>query len=298
MERVGKSVGLEPVELLAAREADREGLRASASGAGSPHNWLSQAYPAVASGCPSDWSEQDLTSQTSGWYADAEERLVLCQSCPRQGGACERSHTLFSPGVLPVWQGRALAAAPCPRFREFVLCRRLTISAVPARHQGATFAAYEVSTPLQEAALTALATFFQELASGRAPWLILEGASSSGKTHLACALLRNLPTKLPQVRFFYADLNELRPAVRAHNFADSDPLERVRDTGLLVLDNVDAKNKAPREDYVRTRLEDTLYARWTRARATLITTHGSRTALAEMFPAISGMDGVPACRLA
>jgi DNA replication protein DnaC len=251
-------------------------------------------------------TEAALLAETTGWYTDGEARLGLCAVCPPDGGACAREVSLLAPGEKPEWKDQRLVATRCSRFAEWRLSERLGVSNVPERYRSAKMSEFVVDRQdwithqrQQQAGFNAVASFFEALQAGSEPWLVLCGPSNSGKTHLACAMLRGVPKKLPRKRFWYADMNELRMAVKAFQYdsGEEDPIRRLRVTELLVLENLDASRLA-KEAYVRDRIEEVLYQRWNRRRATMITTHGRAADLAEMFPAITTLQEAPSCSLA
>jgi DNA replication protein DnaC len=260
-----------------------------------------------AAGCPPELSETSLVGETVAWYEDAEERLRLCAVCPTGGGACHGSLTLFKQGQLPVWQGEAVKAAPCKRYREWRLRERLAISNVPERYRGCTLKDFKVTTPQQHAAHDAVVQFMEELLAGGEPWLVLSGPHlerdkhdypGCGKTHLGCAVLRSVPLTMPRKHFWYADMNELRIEMKGFNFdsGETDPLDRLRTTELLVLDNMEAQ-RLKKETWLKERVEDVLYQRWNRRRATLITTHETFDDLARSLPGITTINEATSCSL-
>jgi hypothetical protein len=217
--------------------------------------------------------------------------------------------SLCRPGQFPVWQGDRVVPVRCGRYHEWRLCQRLAVSNVPERYRAAILGPPDEAHPLlrgwrtdaewQCNAFDAVAGFCEALGAGELPWLVLHGAHGTGKTHLVCALLRSLPLTLPRLRFWYSDLNELRVAMKSYQFdsSDEDPMERLRVTDMLVLDNVDTV-KLSKEAMLKERVEDLLYQRWNRGRATLLTSHGTLADLVHAFPSITTLREAPTCHLA
>lgn len=297
MEQVSR--GLDPTALRAGREAERESLRQAAAAAGGAQPLLQARYPHLGAGCPADWSEDALVGQTVAWYEDCEDRLVTCARCPPSGGACDRERTLLKPGQLPVWQGNEIVAAPCERYREWRLSQRLAVSNIPERYRGCTIGAFRTENPAEQYTLDAVVAFFESLQRGGEPWLIVSGPPAKGKTHLACAMLRSVPRALPRKHFWYSDMNELRIAMKNYNFKSDDesPMDRLNDTELLVVDNLEP-SRLSKEQVLKERVEDVLYQRWNRRRATLITTHGTKDEILATFPSITTLSEAPSCSLA
>jgi DNA replication protein DnaC len=237
-------------------------------------------------------------AETTDWYSDCEARLGMCAVCPPAGAACARATSILPPGQLPVWQGDRVVGARCERYREWRLCQRLAVSDVPERYRSATLSAFNTETDAQQTAFDAVAGFFAAVRAGTDPWLVLCGPRASGKTHLACAVLRSLPRTMPQKRFWYSDMNELRVAMKGYKFDsdDEDPTDRLRSTDVLVFDNLDT-GKLAKEAWLKERVEDVLYQRWNRQRATLITTHGTLDDLVEAFSTVTTLKEAPSCSL-
>lgn len=296
MEQVAR--GLDPTSLRTGREVERAGLRAAAAAAGGPSALFLERYPRLGVGCPEDWSEDALVAQTVAWYEDSEARMTTCARCPPSGGACARDQMLLKPGQLPVWQGEQVVAAPCERYREWRLSERLAVSNVPERYRGCTIGGFKVSSPAQQYTLEAVVAFFESL-QGSEPWLIVAGPPATGKTHLACATLRSVPRTMPRKHFWYSDLNELRMEMKNYNFEsrEESPMDRLTETALLVFDNLDV-TRLSKESWLKERVEDVLYQRWNRRRATLITTHETKDAIVATFPSITTLREAPSCALA
>lgn len=305
MEQVSR--GLDPTALRTGREVERESLREAAVAAGGPSALFRARYPLLGAGCPAEWSEDALVAQTIAWYEDSEARLTTCATCPPSGGACDRERMLLKPGRLPVWQDERIVARPCERYREWRLCVRLAVSNVPERYRSCTIYAnpsdgsggFRVGNLAQQYTLDAVVGFFNALQVGGQPWLIISGpGSKSGKTHLACATLRNVPRAMPRKHFWYADMNELRMQMKNYNFEsqEANPMDRLFETELLVIDNLDAI-RLSKEAWLKERVEDVLYQRWNRRRATLITTHETKEAIVATFASVTTLGEAPTCVL-
>ena len=87
--------------------------------------------------------------------------------------------------------------------------------------------------------------------------------------------------------------------MKGYNFdsKEADPMDRLRDTELLVLDNLDMP-RLSKEAWLKDRVEGLLYQRWNRRRATLITTHGTLGDIVVAFPGITTLSEAPRCSLA
>lgn len=323
MEQVAR--GLDPTALRAGREAERQALREASASAGGPRLLLQARYPRLGAGyrpdttdgavvgCPPDLTEDALVAQTVAWYEDSEKRLTTCAVCPPAGGACDRERMLLKPGQLPVWQGESVVAAPCERYREWRLGQRLAVSNVPERywssklsrfgiatadHEKAYVSGREFRTVAQQAAYDAVEAFIDGVRTGSEPWLVIQGPQATGKTYLCCSVLRGVPRMMPRKHFWYSDLNELRIQMKNYNFDshDESPMDRLTDTELLVLDNLEA-TRLSKEQWLKERVEDVLYQRWNRRRATLITTHGTKEEILVTFPSITTLSEAPSCSL-
>lgn len=293
------ATAIDPTAIDALREADRVELRQGVAAAGSPVALVHARFPRLAATCPEGLTEEALLGETVAWYEDADARLALCARCPPGGGACHGSATLFKQGQLPVWRDQSVKRARCARYREWALGQRLSVSNVPERFRGCTLTGFRNETPSQIATAAAVADFQESLRAGHNPWLVISGGPGTGKTHLGCALLRIIPQLLPRKHFWYCDMNELRIEMKGFNFAsgEDDPMDNLRDTELLVFDNLDLWRIA-KESWLMERVEDVLYQRWNRRRATLITTHGTFGDIVGAYPGISSLREAPSCSLA
>jgi DNA replication protein DnaC len=285
--------------LTLGREADRDELRRGAEGAGSPAALVRQRFPFLGATCPPELTEAALVAETVAWYEDAEARLALCATCPPTGASCHGSSSLFKQGQLPVWRGARVERDRCPRYREWRLCQRLAVSNVPERYRACTIKGFKIKTDPQVTAVAAVAAFYESVVSGSSPWLVLDGPGGAGKTHLGCAVLRSIPSALPRTHFWYSDMNELRIQMKGYNFdsGEADPMDRLRDTEVLVFDNLDIK-RLMKDAWLVERVESVLYQRWNRRRATLITTHGTFGDIVVAFPGITTLKEAVSCSLA
>src|SRR5258706_750744 len=299
------STGLDS-DLLMGREADRASLQAAVAESGGPEAYIRVHVPLLGAGSPLGLTESDLLAETTGWYRDSEERLALCfGQCPPGGGACARAVSLLAPGEGPVWKENRLVRVECARYREWRLSERLGVSNVPERYRSVKLSDFIVDRhewvahrQQQQESFDAVVSFFESLRRGTEPWLVLAGPHHSGKTHLACAMLRGIPRKLPRKRFWYADMYELRIASKSFQYESGapDPMDRLPDTDLLVIDNLDS-GKLTKEAHLRERIEEVLHQRWNRRRATMITTHGCLADLVEIFPSVTTLRESPSCSL-
>lgn len=141
---------------------------------------------------------------------------------------------------------------------------RAAMSGVPDRYRSVTFTQYQV-TPENRSALNAAV----EWEGGS---MVFSGPVGTGKTHLACVLLRgaaerqmggrywSVPQLLDEIRARFGEKGE-----QAHAFA-----RRVSDEHLLLLDDLGAERAT---DWATTELAKLIDYRYQRGLATLVTTN-------------------------
>jgi DNA replication protein DnaC len=104
-------------------------------------------------------------------------------------------------------------------------------------------------------------------------WLLLEGSYGTGKTHLAAAIGNVRLSRGDQVLFITTPdlLDHLRSTFSPNSETGYDEMfERVRNTGLLILDDLGVENPS---EWAKEKLFQLLNHRYTRRMATVITTN-------------------------
>lgn len=299
MDRLGTATGVvESMQALLV--AERERMQAELTAAGSPEAWLRQRLPLLSATCPSGLGEADVVAGTLACFEDAEKRLGECQLCqaPDRPAPCERSYGVFTEGQVPIWDGNhQVQRQPCERWREYALRRRLRVSRVPSRHTVCSLQSFEPRTVRHDQALGQVYQFVEHVCSGGPDWILIHGRQGSGKTHLGCAILRALLRRLRGVHMLYVDLPSLRTALRTHQFdsAEAEPTAELRQTDVLVLDNV--MPAGPKDGWVYERIEDALYERWTEQRTTVLLTREQPATLVAMFNRLTTLSEVAPCSL-
>lgn len=152
---------------------------------------------------------------------------------------------------------------------------QMTRSGVPHRLIGSTFANYSVPLPAQKKALQAVQSYSSYFARGKmlpARNAILNGAPGTGKTHLACALLRSL---CGSFGFRYSTVSQLARRVRStyHRQAvehESDILGEFIEKSMLVLDEIGAGTGT---DHERAMLHDVIAGRYDARKPTMLITN-------------------------
>lgn len=317
---VGQVPALDVGALVAGREADRERLREQIRASGSPEAAVRATYPALGEGFPMGLTEADYVEHgTVAWYEDGAARRQLCGRCPPNGAACSDAGGLFKPGQLAVWQPDRLGRARCDRYVDYRVRERLALAGVPALYRAVTLGGYRTPTPGLIGAREAILALGRAIADGGGrppsslpppagaqtgpsgpPWLVLSGPRGSGLTHLGAALLRNLVRAAPRLRLRYVDVQALRVELRGWQFDsdEPDPLDKLRQAGVLVLDNLDPETLDRLSVGLRESVEDLLRTRWIEQQPTLVTTHAPVRALLAAFPTITTLDKAPACTVA
>lgn len=154
---------------------------------------------------------------------------------------------------------------------------RFRKSGVPERYFTETFDTYEVKTETQKKAAQAVRSFLVAIAGGGFKSLVMLGSAGVGKTHLACALIREIDGG--KYRTAPDIIEELR---RAKSFtADETEAEIISYYGrvpLLVVDEIGRGINATDEKYM---IYQVLNARYNTRRPTvLISNHNKADFLA------------------
>lgn len=152
---------------------------------------------------------------------------------------------------------------------------QMTKSGVPARLIGATFANYSAPLKGQQNALESIEGYSRYFARGKmlpATCAILYGTPGTGKTHLACALLRSLTGSFG---FRYSTVSQLARRVRStyHRNAtehESDILSEYVEKSMLVLDEIGAGTGT---DHERAMLHDVIAGRYDARKPTMLITN-------------------------
>ena len=149
---------------------------------------------------------------------------------------------------------------------------RFRKSGVPERYLEQTLETYNTKTELQRTAKAAAERFLREIKCGAFKSLVLIGSAGVGKTHLACAIIREYDGG--KYRTAPDIIEELR---RAKSFtADETEAEIVNYYGrvpLLVLDEIGRGINAVDEKYM---LYQVLNARYNSRRPTLLISNHSK----------------------
>ena len=161
-------------------------------------------------------------------------------------------------------------ARPCPDCMLQGRVRRiLRVVGIPRLFEESTVAGYKAATALQKGARTAIVDWVRSYQPG-GPGLYLHGPVGTGKTHLACALLKGLAQRgvwclyrsLPDL------LHELRRSVREEN--ESDLLDALADVPVLLLDDLGSERLT---EYAAERLHQIVDDRYADRRTTLVTSN-------------------------
>ncbi|MCK6580110.1 MAG: ATP-binding protein [Anaerolineae bacterium] len=129
------------------------------------------------------------------------------------------------------------------------------------------------ATPDEQYSLNETLTAAREYAEQPKKWLVLVGGSASGKTHLAAAIGNAVKEKEGEVVFVTVPdlLDKLRQSFGSTGSNQYDTIfSAVRDTRLLVLDDLGTQNATP---WAREKLFQLLNYRYVAARPTVITIH-------------------------
>jgi len=298
MEDFRKTSGefLEQVET--ARATQKTTQRQQAQNAGSGLNWLVGSCPRLASGSPPDWTDDEFLAENLDAYRDYEHRLSLCARCPEPGGACAHEHRITKVGHVPTWQDRRVVQAPCGKWDEYKLRRRMELSGIPELFCGSRFGDY--GRKGNEAAVTEIMAFAARLGRGERGFMVVSGPTGSGKTRLAVALLRSVLRKSGRSLVWYSDLTTVRGLMkRRYDDEETDPGDvfgHARESHVLVVDNVDLSRYGS-EPWVHDRIETLLRERWHRQRTAIVLTHDTPKALFAALPTLSGFSETPTCQL-
>jgi DNA replication protein DnaC len=175
----------------------------------------------------------------------------------RQPASSRRKTTPLQPGVCPLCHGAGYVRMDVPvghpdfgravqcqcKEREIAERERLKLRAVSSLKpfDKKTFATFDPSIPgVREAHEVAL-----RYAEDPVGWLIFQGGYGCGKTHLAAAIAHQREDEGDMVFFSIVPdlLDHLRAAFAPTSELTYDALfERVRESGLLVLDDLGAEN--------------------------------------------------------
>ena len=281
--------------MQAQREAGRRTLLDKSRAAGNPMNLLTDLVPLVATSCPPDLSETALAADPEAWYLDSEQRLKLCGHCPPDGGACAMDiGSAVKVGRKPTWVGDRLQAAPCDRWREYLVRQRLVTSNVPEYFLDSKFTSF--SRPLEKYELEKLTAFVVDSARSRAGFMFLTGGHGSGKTRLGVAVLRMIVRSAPRALLWYTNMTAIAGAMR-QRYDEIEPFGdhfgNAREADVTVVDNLDVHAAT----WVQERLEALLRERWLRKRSTLVCTRASVDEVARVYGAIPDLKTANTCNL-
>lgn len=109
---------------------------------------------------------------------------------------------------------------------------------LPSRHENCGFSNYNAENNGQLVAKQNCAKFTKDFLAGMNRNLITIGRPGTGKTHLACAVARNLLDQRKYVRYITSEdmANEIANAWKKADDSESNAIYRFTDTDLLILD--------------------------------------------------------------
>lgn len=203
----------------------------------------------------------------------AQERMEQCRSCPTTGGACDTSYDMRAPkGQFPIWdeEARDIQFVWCARHREHLLRERLKVFGVPEVMLGATFENFTADDALRDE----VRSYAEHFDTAGASSFHFVGATGTGKSHLAAALVRDITARRLISSACFAFVPKLFDDMRA-NFDRSvehrdELLERVLRSDVLILDDLGAERTT---DWVRDQLGIVMHERWANNKPVLVTSN-------------------------
>lgn len=249
---------------------------------------------------PTQFAELTLDHEV----VDAEARLAQCARCTDPDNArCASDYVqAVEPGLCIEWtEGVGIEQKPCPRYAEHQLRERLASFGVPRNFAGIGFDGFYVNDDYREEAIAYVDNFRELGRAGRG--LHLTGEVGTGKTFLACAVMRALVERGAVHRPWFVESAMLMSRLR--ETFQMDPAERRKITepllrsDLLVLDDLGTERVT---DWVREQFGIIVNERWSNSRPWIITSNlpldsyeslfGRRTVsrLTQMLPVVLDFD--------
>lgn len=281
------------------RRADQEELTRRVKEVGGAAEWLRSLGLA---GQPDDLTIAELVSETNAFWLDGAKRERSCQRCPEYGGACADELSCWVPGTYLAWRERVPEKRHCQRWSEFTLRSRLTAAGVPFRLLGCRAETFQRSAGNDDAhfevgSLVKICVKHSDIPTGTA-WLILSGASGTGKSHLMVAALRTVRRERPNARVWYHDADALAREIQSYmdnRDSQNDPLQKLVEANLLCLDNMTFAEWKP---WFQKEVENILRRRWDAGLATIIGTHEKQSEIVRRLSSLTDFaHGAVVCTL-
>ena len=154
--------------------------------------------------------------------------------------------------------------------KQMVHEKHLAGAMLPSRHNQSGFKNYQVSNDGQRDAKAACHAFAKDFVDAKTQRnLIMVGRTGTGKTHLACAIARNILNKHRYVRYVTSEdmANEIANAWTKSDDSEANAVNRFADYDLLIIDEYGL------HDQHETRLQlvhKVLYARYDAKKPTVL----------------------------
>lgn len=149
--------------------------------------------------------------------------------------------------------------------------KRFHSSGVPARYWPESLETYKINNSMQQTAAEAAVNFLHAAKCGTFKTLVLIGNAGTGKTHLACSIIKEVGGKY---RSASALVEELRHAKSFNaDMSESELLEYYGNIRLLVIDEIGRAIKAEEEKYM---LYQIINARYNTHKPTILISNHSK----------------------